>query len=179
MLLLIRSFIITVALLAAHTAVADKFIAGPVIKNHGKHAKVKQQFDFDKNALFKIAFDISEQGEIGKINRQIETLARFINMHVANGVPAKNIHLALVVHGKAGFDLLKAPVYQEKFQQQNANNALLQALMNNQVEVLLCGQSAAYFDIANDMLMPGVKMALSAMTAHAVLQSNGYSVNPF
>ncbi len=179
MLFLIRLFIITVTLLTAHMAVADKFIAGPVLKSYGKHTKVQQQLDFDKNAVYKIAFDISEQGEVGKINRQIETLARFINMHVANGVPAKNIHLALVVHGKAGFDLLKAPLYQDKFQQKNANNALLQALMNNQVEVLLCGQSAAYFDIANDMLMPGVKMALSAMTAHAVLQSNGYSVNPF
>jgi intracellular sulfur oxidation DsrE/DsrF family protein len=179
MLLVIRLFTLTVALLTAHTAVADKFIAGPAIKNYGKHAKVQQQLDFDQNRLFKIAFDISEQAEIGKINRQIETLARFINMHVANGVPAKNIHLALVVHGKAGFDLLKAPLYQEKFKKKNTNNALLQALMNNQVEVLLCGQSAAYFDIAKDMLMPGVKMALSAMTAHAVLQSNGYSVNPF
>jgi hypothetical protein len=37
-------------------------------------------------------------------------------MHAANGMPAKNIHLALVVYGKAGFDLLKGPLYLEKFQ---------------------------------------------------------------
>jgi len=36
-------------------------------------------------------------------------------MHVANGMSAKNIHLALVVNGKAGFDLLKGPLYQENF----------------------------------------------------------------
>ncbi|MFT6902548.1 MAG: hypothetical protein ACJAXS_002762 [Colwellia sp.] len=51
-------------------------------------------------------------------------------------MPAQNIHLALVVHGKAGFDLLKGLLYQEKFQQKNANSALLQDLMKNQVRVI-------------------------------------------
>lgn len=72
---------------------------------------------------------------IGEVNQKIGTLARFINMHVANGMPAKNIHLALVVNGKAGFDLLKKPLYQEIFQQKNANSPLLQDLMKNQVRV--------------------------------------------
>jgi len=181
MLFTIRVLMLVLAFTTANFAIAgaDEFMAGPVIKNYGKHAKVEQDFNFDKNSVFKVAFDISEQGKIGEVNRKIETMARFINMHVANGMPAKNIHLALVVHGKAGFDLLKGPLYQEKFQQKNANSALLQDLMKNQVRVYLCGQSAAYYEISNDMLAPGVEMALSAMTAHAVLQSKGYKVNPF
>lgn len=181
MLSAIRVLIIAVAFSTTHNSMAssDQFMAGPVLKNYGKHATVQQDLIFDKNSVFKVAFDISEQAKVGDINRKIDTLARFINMHVANGVPAKNIHLALVVHGKAGFDLLKGPLYQEKFQLNNANNALLQELMNNQVTVYLCGQSAAYFDITNEMIQPGVKMALSALTAHAVLQNQGYKVNPF
>jgi intracellular sulfur oxidation DsrE/DsrF family protein len=75
--------------------------------------------------------------------------------------------------------LIKKKLYHEKFQQDNLNADLLQQLMKNQVKVYLCGQSAAYYDITNDMLQPGIKMALSAMTAHAVLQSEGYSLNPF
>ncbi|MFT5636484.1 MAG: intracellular sulfur oxidation DsrE/DsrF family protein [Cognaticolwellia sp.] len=122
---------------------------------------------------------VGKQGEIGAVNAKIETLARFINRHVANGVPAKNINLALVVHGKAGFDLLKGPLYQEKHQQKNANTALLQDLMKNQVTIYFCGQSAAYHGISNEMLEPGVQMALSAMTAHGVLQNQGYTLNPF
>ena len=181
MLSTIRVLILVLTFTTANFAIAgaDEFMAGPVIKNYGKHAKVQQDFNFDKNSVFKVAFDIGEQGKIGEVNRKIETLARFINMHVANGMLANNIHLALVVHGQAGFDLLKGPLYQEKFQQKNANSALLQDLMKNQVRVYLCGQSAAYYDISNDMLASGVKMALSAMTAHAVLQSKGYKVNPF
>ncbi|MGB1262359.1 MAG: DsrE family protein [Cognaticolwellia sp.] len=168
-----------VTMVASSAKAAETFSAGPVIENFGKHAKVQQDLVLDKNASFKVAFDISEQAKVGEVNRKIDTLARFINMHVANGVEAKNIHLALVVHGKAGFDLVKNSLYQEKFLHNNANSALLTALMKNQVQVYLCGQSAAYFGISNNMLQPGIHMALSAMTAHAVLHNQGYSVNPF
>jgi len=181
MLPIIRFILIILGLTTANiaTADADKFLAGPVIKNYGKHAKVQQDLKLDTNSTFNVVFDIGEQGGAGKVNGKIETLARFINMHVASGVALENINLAVVVHGKAGFDLLKKPLYQEKYQQKNANHALLQALMKNQVSIYLCGQSAAYHDITNEMVMPGVKMALSAMTAHAVLQNQGYTLNPF
>lgn len=181
MLSAIRLFVITLGLTTANfaSAGADKFAAGPVIKNYGKHASVQQDLVLEKGSKLKVAFDISEQSNIGKVSRKIETLARFINMHAANGIEAKNIHLALVVHGKAGFDLLKNELYQKKFQQDNANAKLLKRLMENQVEIYLCGQSAAYYDISHEMLQPGVKMALSAMTAHAVLHNNGYHLNPF
>jgi intracellular sulfur oxidation DsrE/DsrF family protein len=181
MLFIIRWLVVALVFTTANNAMAgaDKFTAGPVIKNYGKHAYVQQDLAFNKSAKFKVAFDISEQGKAGAINRKIETLARFINMHVANGIAAENIELALVVHGKAGFDLIKEKLYQEKFQQNNVNAELLTQLMKNRVEVYLCGQSAAYYDISNEMLQPGIKMALSAMTAHAVLQSEGYSLNPF
>lgn len=179
MLSVIRLLVITALLTSAHSAKADKFAAGPVLTNFGKHASVQQDLKFDKNSVFKVAFDIGKQGEVGEVNRKIETLARFINMHVANGVPAKNIHLALVVHGKAGFDVLRDKLYQEKYQTSNANSPLIQALIQNQVNIYVCGQSAAYYEITNEMLAPNVKMALSAMTAHAVLQSEGYSLNPF
>jgi intracellular sulfur oxidation DsrE/DsrF family protein len=47
------------------------------------------------------------------------------------------------------------------------------------VQLLVCGQSAAYCDVKSDDLLPGVEMALSAMTAHALLQQQGYTLNPF
>lgn len=180
MLTLIRFSAIIFTLFCATFAVgADKFTAGPVIKNYGKHAQVQQDLKLDKNSVFNVAFDLGSQGSEGKVNGRIETLARFINMHVANGVPLEHINLALVVHGKAGFDLLKAPLYQDKYKQENANIELVQALLKNQVSIYLCGQSAAYHDISNDMVLPGVEMALSAMTAHATLQNRGYTLNPF
>jgi hypothetical protein len=40
-------------------------------------------------------------------------------------------------------------------------------------------ESAAAYGIKPEDLIPGVEMALSAMTAHALLQQNGFTVNPF
>lgn len=61
----------------------------------------------------------------------------------------------------------------------NANRALVKALVDHGVKFYICGQSAAYFDLTNASLLPGVDMALSAMTAHAILAQQGYSENPF
>ncbi|HCE21170.1 MAG TPA: hypothetical protein DF282_01490, partial [Hyphomonas sp.] len=49
----------------------------------------------------------------------------------------------------------------------------------HRVRIILCGQTAAYRDIEKSDLLPGVEIALSAMTAHAKLQQDGYSLNPF
>ena len=51
--------------------------------------------------------------------------------------------------------------------------------MSNNVRVILCGQSAAAYDVKNDELVNGVEVELSAMTAHALLQQKGYTMNPF
>ena len=61
----------------------------------------------------------------------------------------------------------------------SAGAGLIAALTDHGVRIIVCGQSAAYYDVATDDLLPGVEMALSAMTAHALLQQQGYTLNPF
>ena len=102
-------------------------------------------------------------------------------MHVRAGVPEVRIHLAVVVHGAAGADLLNAHAYAARNEGDldNANAPIVAALLDKGVRIILCGQSAAAMGIAGDDLLPGVEMALSAMTAHALLQHQGYTLNPF
>jgi intracellular sulfur oxidation DsrE/DsrF family protein len=57
--------------------------------------------------------------------------------------------------------------------------ALLNELMKHGVRVIVCGQSAAANGVTNNMVIDGVEIALSAMTAHAQLSMNGYTTNPF
>lgn len=161
------------------TAGADAFTPGPLIKSFGENAKVNQSKPVSKDARFKVAFDVGKPAEPGKLNRNFNSLARFINMHVAAGVQPENIELALVVHGKAGLDLLHNKARKAKELTDNPNLPLLKALMGNNTQVFLCGQTAAYYDIKNEDLYDGVQMSLSAMTAHALLQQDGYTVNPF
>ncbi|MDM7859185.1 DsrE family protein [Alteromonas sp. ASW11-36] len=154
------------------------FADGPLITGFGKHGPVEKVM-LPEGASFKVAFDVVKAAEPGEVNRQFDSLARFINMHVANGVKPENIELALVVHGKASLDLLDHPTFQKAFEMDNPNRPLLEALMANQVQVILCGQSATAYEINRSQLIDGVQMHLSAMTAHALLQQQGYTVNPF
>ncbi|WP_414829299.1 DsrE family protein [Alteromonas sp. H39] len=159
-------------------ALADTFQTGPVFESWGRHAPVPG-VSLDKSARFAVVFDMAEAAHDGKVDRRIDSLARFINMHMANGVEQKNIRLALVVHGGATLEMLSNGHYKDRLGKDNANIALLSALMNQHVRVIVCGQSAAAHKVSAQMLIPGVEMALSAMTAHAQLQQQGYTVNPF
>ncbi|MBT1445655.1 DsrE family protein [Shewanella sp. JM162201] len=159
---------------------AADFSSGPVIEGYGEVAsRVKQTFPVPRDQQFKVVFDVAAQSEAGEVNRTLDSMARFLNMHVAAGVDPKNIRLALVVHGKAVFDVLSDEAHFKKLARGNANASLLKALMKNGVRVMVCGQTAAHFGIDNNLLYDGVEMSLSAMTAHAILSQQGYSLNPF
>jgi intracellular sulfur oxidation DsrE/DsrF family protein len=158
---------------AAPAAAQDMsaFETGPVLDEFGPHAPVPGVDQLPADAEFQIAFDVSEPaGESGP-NRGFMAAARFLNMHVAAGVPEENIRLVVVVHGKASRELLSAD--------DNPSRALVEALLAEDVRFVLCGQSAVAYGIEPQDLIPGVEMSLSAMTAHAVLQQRGYTVNPF
>lgn len=169
-----------VSLFAASLCVAESpFKTGPQIQAFGENAAVKQSKALSQEARFKVAFDVGDAAEPGKLNRRFNSLARFINMHVAAGVKPANIELALVVHGKAAYDLLHNESRAKKKLAKNPNLALLQALLDNNTQIFLCGQTAAYYSISGEDLYPGVQLSLSAMTAHALLQQDGFTVNPF
>lgn len=171
--------ILVVGLPAEMQAETSAFTTGPLIDDFGPHAEVHSDWEIADGAEFRVSFDIATQAEPGAINRGFETAARFLNMHVAAGVPAEQIRLTLVVHGSASKDLLNAQSYQDRFETSSANVVLLESLLANNVEFVLCGQSAAFHSVDKRDLVSGVRMALSAMTAHALLQQSGYTLNPF
>lgn len=179
--LLASIFISAFLLLPPALQAKNTFHPGSVIKNFGKVASISSDMPIPAGTEFKVSFDIGKQADAGALNRNLASVARFINMHAENGVELSNLKLAVVVHGSATFDLLTQTTYQTKAKtdKTNANAPLVQALLDNQVKIILCGQSATYHGVAKKDLLPGVKMALSAMTAHALLQQDGYSLNPF
>ncbi|WAT16755.1 DsrE family protein [Aurantiacibacter sp. MUD11] len=165
---------------AAAQGYPEGFTYGPVFENYGPVAEVELTEPLPADASFRHSFDIAAAAEPGEVSRQLESVARFINMHARAGVPVERIQVAVVVHGRAGLDLMHAEAYAARHDgAENANLPLIAALIEFGVPIYLCGQSAAGLGIANADLAPGVQMALSAMTAHALLQQRGYTVNPF
>lgn len=156
------------------------FHGGTVIPAFGKVASVTDaDMRIPAGTEFHIAFDVATAKE-ATLNRTLESAARFLNMQVEAGVPAERIHLAIVVHGPATFDVAGAEAYERKYPgAENLNAALVDALIKAGVRIIVCGQSAAGQGVKKTDLLPGVELALSAMTAHALLQQQGYTLNPF
>ena len=146
------------------------FSLGPVLDEYGPVASVATTFSIPADAEFRLSFDTSQRDANGGPMRTLVSAARFINMHARAGVALERMHLAVVVHGKA---------VKEMADEKSPSADLIGALTQHGVRIIVCGQSAVYYDVATEDLLPGVEMALSAMTAHALLQQQGYALNPF
>lgn len=168
-------------LLSPFIVSAQQASAGPVFSEFGKVYEVSNpDFKTDLENDFKVVFDVmSSPGKEGARNRQLETAARFLNLHVSAGKDRDQLKVALVVHGSAAKDLLQSQAYEVRLGRPNPNEALVEALIKEGVEVIICGQSAHSRKLDRDKLIPGVKVALSAMTALIQLQNDGYQLIKF
>ena len=162
------------ALLASAASAQDMsaYRTGPIFEEFGAHAPVEGIDTFAPDTEFAIAFDVAGQADAGTRNRGFESAARFINMHASHAVDPANMRIAVVVHGKAVHDLLDDEAG-------NGSHYMVTQLLDYGVRFIVCGQSAPAHGVAEADLIPGVELALSAMTAHAQLQQAGYTVNPF
>ncbi len=109
-----RFALATLLLLAAAPVLAqsrEAFGPGPVLADVGPIAPVDSDVPIPKGSVFKIAFDVSDKATPGELSRRIETAARALNMHVAAGVPQKDVHIVVIVHGPASNDLLIDAAY--------------------------------------------------------------------
>lgn len=154
--------------------------SGPVIQPFGSTFEVPADSVMPPDAEYKVKFDAAASPQDPKaVNPAIDSVARFLNMQVGAGVPREKMKLALVLHGSAAKDALGNAGYRARHGVDNPNLPLLEALAGAGVRIYLCGQSAAGRGIKWDEVAPVAKVALSAMTAHAMLAREGYSTNPF
>ncbi|MBD60008.1 MAG: hypothetical protein CL808_07805 [Citromicrobium sp.] len=180
----IAIIVVSAMLLAGAPASAQEpagFSYGPVFEEFGPVADVPDtDFAIPEDAGFHIAFDVAQPAEDGKLNRGFESAARLVNMHARAGVAPMENRAAVVVHGRALFDLLTDAAWAARDRgEANPSGGPVRAMIDQGVRFIVCGQSAAGLSVAKDELIPGVELALSAMTAHALLQQQGYTVNPF
>lgn len=152
--------------------------AGPVIPGFGAIADVAIDQPIPLGTVFSHVFAINA-GAPGALNTGLDDVARFINLHTAAGVPRSDIQPAVVLRGRAIVDALDARSYARHYSgQANPNAALVAALVAAGAEIYVCGQDAARLGVTRADLQPGVRMALSAETAHALLQQRGFTLNP-
>ncbi|MHB8837679.1 MAG: DsrE family protein [Gemmatimonadaceae bacterium] len=148
-----------------------------LIRKAGAFAPVPNPgFAADKTLEYKVAWDLTEAAD--KADAQLPGLARpanFFMLAEAEGVPRSHVHLALIVHGTATSGLLDNAHYKAAKGVDNPNIALLQAVADAGVQIIVCGQSLARQTIAREQLLPFVKVSTSATIARATLHARGYA----
>lgn len=156
--------------------------SGPVIQSTGMSIKVDNPtFLVPDGHVFKAVFVIDAGGnDTVRVNAQLNTVARFYNLHVRHGSPEDRVRGAAIVHGSGWQSLLTDSAFAARFGgKPNPSRKLVEELVQHGAQVVLCGQTAGSRGIRRDELIPGVKVAISAMTALNVLQADGYRYNPW
>jgi intracellular sulfur oxidation DsrE/DsrF family protein len=109
-----------------------------------------------------------------EINYGIGEITRKINLHVAAGVPQKNIDLVIIVHAGALFAFLNNEKYKRKYGIDNPNITIIKDLQNFGAKIIVCGQAMTFLGLEMEDLIPGIKEALSAQTVLSTYELKGY-----
>ena len=137
------------------------------------------EMDFPTGAFWKHAFDVVQAGG-GEINEGLGRADAFREIMEEAGASPDQITVAVVVHGEAIFDVVNATRHATSVGgSDHPNAALVQQIIATGGEIWVCARSAAWHNVGDDDLLPGVRFAPSAMTAHAELQRRGFSLNPY
>ena len=157
-------------------------MAGPVIQSTGMSFKVDDPtFVIPPNHTFKAFFIINAGGgDSAKVNEQVITMARYFNLHARNGIPEDRVKAAAVFHGNGWPAILNDSAFAARFGgKPNPSRKLVEELLQHGATLVLCGQTAGNRGIHREELLPGVKVAISAMSATEFLQSEGYQLIPW
>lgn len=150
-----------------------------LIERYGQYKQV-ENLDFNTPKSLKAVFDVyTSNDDNEELNRGLNTVARYLNMHFDAGLKVKNIKAAIVIHGAAGKDILTNKAYNKRFIANNPNAKLLKLLHDNSVQIIVCGQTVEFRGYKRDEILDFVDVSLSAITALVSLQAQGYQLITF
>ncbi len=168
------------AALLSIPAVASAQTGEALIQKLGASSPVPNpEFPADKNAVYKIAWDVTAAPEKPDgIVAGFRRPANFFVMADAEGLSRSNVHLAIIVRGAAARSLRKNDAYKAAAGVDNASIPLLEALNAAGVKIIVCGQALIGLKVNRDELLPFVQVATSATMARATLHAQGYVAFP-
>ncbi|MEO8171970.1 MAG: DsrE family protein [Sediminibacterium sp.] len=149
----------------------------PVIKRYGSVWEIPNaQEKPDPKMDYKILVDITDAADKpDSLNAYLEAVATLYNLHAVGGVPAKNIHMIVVLHKMATYSVFTNEKFQQKFKTDNPNLALVKTLSDAGVKFYTCGQTLIRGKIAENEITPEVKVATSALTTLTTYMLKGYA----
>ncbi|TDQ18297.1 intracellular sulfur oxidation DsrE/DsrF family protein [Algoriphagus boseongensis] len=148
----------------------------PIVKGYGGIYEIPEATERpDPTIEYKIIVDLTSAAEDNKqISRWVDNVARMMNLHGLAGVPKEKIKVKVVVHGGGIFTLLNDENYKERFEVDNPNIKVYEALKEAGADIMVCGQSLIARNLKQDDLWPGVRIAHSALTTITTYVQQGY-----
>ncbi|MES1215631.1 MAG: DsrE family protein [Bacteroidota bacterium] len=153
----------------------------PIIKNFGAVYEIPAAAHKpDPKIDYKILVELTQNGsKADSLNEYLEAIATLINLHAVEGVPAKKIHVVVVLRKMATYGVYGNELYREKFKVDNPNLQLLKELHDAGTEFFVCGQTLMKLHINESNLVPEAKVASSGLTAISTYQLKGYTMIKF
>ena len=183
-------FIVLFALVSVNLfsqATKDTVGTFPVIKSY-KWANVFQvpgaAFKPDPSLKYKIVIDLTtgpknekDTANFKEINWGFGEVGRKLNLHIADGIPRKNIDIVVAVHGFALFSMMNNEAYKKKYGVDNPTLTLIDELKKAGITIVVCGQAMNFMSVAPTDLIAGSTVGLTAQTVLTSYQAKGYSLD--
>ena len=123
----------------------------------------------------RVVFDTTAAAPAGKVNRGLESAARLVNLYAKEGLAAARPQIAVILHSNATSAALADLAHERTGGGSNPNRELVEKLLENGVEVWVCGQSVVRGGHALSDILPGIKIAHSAMVFNINRQQDGWA----
>lgn len=133
-------------------------------------------FPGDRTVEYRVAWDVTEgPATPGELTPGLARPANFLMLAEANGIDRSRVHLAVILYGGATTAVLTNAHHRAATGVDNPNIALMQAMHDAGVRIIVCGQAMAGRKMAREQVLPFVQVATSATFARATLHAQGYA----
>jgi len=172
------------ALLVAGASVASCFGAEPVVAPALQFPKIETygavvdlpSAEERPRAGGKVVFDTTAAAPAGKPNRGLESAARLVNIYELEKMTPGRPKIAVILHFNATAAALNDAAHAKTAGGGvNPNGELIGKLLANEVEVWVCGQSLIRSGHALSDVLPGIRIAHSAMIFNLNRQTDGWA----
>ncbi len=123
----------------------------------------------------RVVFDTTASAPAGKINRGLESAARLVNLYAKEGLAASKPQIAVILHYNATSSALIDTAHERAGGGSNPNRELVEQLLANGVEIWVCGQAVVRGGHTPADVIPGIKVAHSAMVFNINRQQDGWT----
>ncbi len=131
----------------------------------------------DAHSIYKALFDLTHgRARAETVNPGLDHIARTVNIFVGDGMPLHHLKFAVIIHGPATPIVLDAAAYLARFGHPNPNLALITALHNAGVDLMVCGNALGDMHLSPAEVNPDIHVALSALSTVIIMQNRGYAL---